>query len=173
MPEKQPVIAVIQSVSARTCAYFKNEFGFDITENNSKAGNLNTIELLDTTVVIVMGGAINLLVVFSFDALLLNAIYDSMMDGLDVEDNEIDMYRNAAAGDVINTVLGHSTIDLQKLDGNGISITPPTIVEDVKTIQEMQYTMFYAQSLITPLGKLTISLVGSDELFSTIFCPVK
>lgn len=173
MPQKQPIIEVMNSVTARTRAYFESEFGLMTTENDSDAGNLETIILHDTTAVIVMGGAINLLVVFSFDAALLNAIYDSMMDGLDVEEEEIEMYRHAAAGDVINTVLGHSTIDLQKLDGNGISITPPTIVNNVKTIQKMQYTMFYAQSLITPLGKLTISLVGSDELFSEIFCSVE
>ena len=174
MPEKQPVIKVMEFVTARTRAYFKSEFNLDTTKNNSHIGNLEKIVLQDTTTVIFMRGAIiNLLVVFSFDATLLKTIYDCMMDGLDVEDDEVDMYRNAAAGDVINTVLGNSTIDLQKIDGDRIRITPPTVVNDVKALQEMHYTMFYAQSLTTKVGKITISLVGSDELFSKIFCPVK
>jgi hypothetical protein len=59
-----------------------------------------------------------------------------------------------------------------KLDKNGISITPPRILNDVKTIQTMKYKMFYAQSLDTPLGGMAISLVGSQALFSEIFCVV-
>jgi CheY-specific phosphatase CheX len=167
--EKQLIVEVMESVTKRTCAYFESEFGIIATENNSNAGKVDTIALLDMTAVIVMSGTINLLVVFSFEESLLNAIYHEMTDGLGIEDDEIEMYRKAAAGDVINTVLGHSTIDLQKLDGNGISITPPRILADVKAIHEMAYTMFYAQSLNTPLGKITISLLGSDELFSDVF----
>ena len=170
MVGKQLIIEVMESVTKRTCAYFKSEFGIIATENNNDIGQLDALVLLDMTAVIIIGGKINLLVVFSFEASLINAIYHVMTDGLGIEDDEIETYRKAAAGDVINTVLGHSTIDLLKLDKNGISITPPRILNDVKTIQAMKYKMFYAQSLDTPLGGITIGLVGSQELFSEIFC---
>jgi chemotaxis protein CheY-P-specific phosphatase CheC len=172
VPEKQLIIEVMESVTKRTCAYFQSEFGIIATENNSDIGQVDALVFLDTTAVIIIGGKINLLVVFSFEESLINAIYHDMTDGLGIEDDEIETYRKAAAGDVINTVLGHSTIDLLKLDKNGISITPPRILNDVKTIQIMKYKMFYAQSLDTPLGGMTISLVGSQALFSEIFCVV-
>ncbi|MDD5227716.1 MAG: chemotaxis protein CheX [Methylococcales bacterium] len=169
MSEKQLIIEVMESVTKRTYAYFKSEFGIETTECNSVSGKLDALVLLDMTVVIIMGGKINLLVVFSFEASLINAIYRKMIDGLSIEDHEVETYRKAAAGDVINTVLGHSTIDLLRLDKNGISITPPRILKDVNVIRAMKCKMFYAQSLSTPLGGMTISLVGSQELFDTVF----
>ncbi len=170
MAEKQLIIEVMASVTKRTSDYFKNEFGIITTENNSSGGELDALVLLDMTAVIIMGGKINLLVVFSFEEPLIDAIYHEMTDELGIKDDEVEKYRKAAAGDVINTVLGHSTIDLLNLDKNGISITPPRILNDVKIIQTMKYKMFYAQSLQTPLGGMTIGLVGSQKLFNEIFC---
>jgi CheY-specific phosphatase CheX len=172
VPEKQLIIEVMESVTTRTCAYFQNEFGIIATEKHSAGGELDALVLLDMTAVIIMGGKINLLVVFSFEASLINAIYHKMTHGLGIETHEIETYRKAAAGDVINTVLGHSTIDLLKLDKNGISITPPRILKDVSAIRAMKCKMFYAQSLATLWGGITISLVGSQGLFSEIFCVV-
>ncbi|MFI3123633.1 MAG: chemotaxis protein CheX [Methylococcales bacterium] len=170
MAEKQLIIEVMASVTKRTCAYFQSEFGIIATENNSEIGQLNELTFLDMTAVIIIGSEINLLVIFSFEESLINAIYHEMTDELGIKDDEVEKYRKAAAGDVINTVLGHSTIDLLNLDKNGISITPPRILNDVKIIQTMKYKMFYAQSLHTPLGGITISLVGSQKLFNEIFC---
>lgn len=172
MAEKQLIIEVMASVTQRTSAYFKSEFGIITTENNSSGGELDALVLLDMTAVIIMGGKINLLVVFSFEESLINAIYHEMTDELGIADDEIETYRKAAAGDVINTVLGHSTIDLLTLDKNGISITPPRILKDANIIREMKCKMFYAQSLNTPLGGITISLVGSQKLFNEIFCSI-
>lgn len=172
MPEKQLIIEVMESVTKRTRAYFKSEFGINTTKHDSDGGQLNALVLLDMTAVIIMGGKINLLVVFSFEESLINAIYHNMTTGLGIENHEVETYRKAAAGDVINTVLGHSTIDLLRFDNNGISITPPRILKDARAIQSMKCKMFYAQSLNTPLGGIMISLVGSEELFSEIFCSV-
>ncbi len=173
MTQKQLVIEVMESVIKRTRAYFKSEFGIHAIENNSDGGKLDGIVLFDMTAVIVMGGTINLLVVFSFEESLINAIYHQMVDGLGIENDDVEMYRKVAAGDIINTVLGHSTIDLQQLDLKGIKITPPTILNNANTIRNLKYKMFYAQHLKTALGEMTISLVGSDALFSTIFCLVE
>jgi hypothetical protein len=63
--------------------------------------------------------------------------------------------------------LGHCTIDLQKLDDQGISMTPPVILDKAKTIRRMKNSMFYTQSLSTALGRMTINLVGPMELFDT------
>ncbi len=173
MPEKQLVIEVMESVIKRIRAYFKSEFKIDVIENNNIVGNVDEIVLHDMTAVIVMRGTINVLVVFSFDTSLINAIYSLMTFDLGIEANEIEIYRKAAAGDVINIVLGHSTIDLQRLDSNGIKMTPPKILNNEKALREMKYTTFYAQHLKTPLGNMTVSLVGSSKLFSANFSLVE
>jgi CheY-specific phosphatase CheX len=158
---------VMQSALARTRSYFESEFGISETVVETGAGDVNSLTLLDMTAIIGMGGQINLLIAFSFQSSLIDALYQRMTSDLDVQPDKIEMYREAAAGDVVNTVLGHCTIDLQKLDQQGISMTPPVILDQVKTIQRMKNSMFHTQSLSTALGRMNISLVGPRELFDT------
>lgn len=158
---------VMQSALARTRSYFESEFGISETVVETGEGDVNSLTLLDMTAIIGMGGQINLLIAFSFQSSLIDALYQRMTSDLDVQPDKIEMYREAAAGDVVNTVLGHCTIDLQKLDQQGISMTPPVILDQVKTIQRMKNSMFHTQSLSTALGRMNISLVGPRELFDT------
>lgn len=150
---------------ARTRNYFKSEYGISVTEVNSGSGDLNSLDLLDMTAIIGMGGRVNLLIAFSFNEDLINALYKRMTDGFDVQPDEVEMYREAAAGEVVNTILGHCTIDLQKVDGPIISMTPPVILERVKAIRRMKNEMFYTRSLNTDFGRMNISFVGHQALF--------
>ena len=124
---------VMQSALARTRSYFESEFGISETVVETGAGDVNSLTLLDMTAIIGMGGQINLLIAFSFQSSLIDALYQRMTSDLDVQPDKVEMFREAAAGDVVNTVLGHCTIDLQKLDEQGISMTPPVILDQVKT----------------------------------------
>ena len=83
-----------------------------------------------------------------------------------VQPDEVQMYREATAGEVVNTILGNCTMDLQKLGQQIISMTPPIVLDHTKTIRRMKNSMFYTQTLHTKFGSMTISLVGSRELFN-------
>ncbi len=158
---------VMQSIVTRTHAYFESEFGISVNETDSNAGHVDEITLFDMNAIIGLGGAVNMLIVFSFKESLLNALYERMTDGLDIQPDEVEMYHEEAAGEVVNTILGHCTIDLQKLDPRGaIAMTPPVILDRVKTIRRMKDAMFYTQSLDTAMGCMTISLVGPIKLFN-------
>lgn len=158
---------VMQSAIGRTRSYFESEFNISVTEVDTGVGNLDSLTLLDMTAIIGMGGLVNLLIAFSFQDGLINALYQRMTEGMEVQPDEVEMYREAAAGEVVNTVLGHCTIDLQEIDDRGISMTPPVILDKAKTIRRMKNSMFYTQSMSTALGSMTISLVGPRELFET------
>lgn len=164
---KDEVMQIMKSVISRTRAYFESELEIIPTETSSNAGNLDTLTLLDMTAIIGMGGAINLLIAFSFQDGLINAMYERMTDGLGIQPDEVEMYREASAGEAVNTILGNCTVDLQELDGRGIVMTPPVIFNRVKTIRRMKNAMFYTQNIDTALGSMTISLVGPRELFNT------
>ena len=158
---------VMRSVMTRTRSYFDSEFCIRGLDVDSGGGDLDSLTLLDMTAIIGMGGRINLLIAFSFQDGLINALYQRMTEGMEVQPDEVEMYREAAAGEVVNTVLGHCTIDLQEIDDRGISMTPPVILDKAKTIRRMKNSMFYTQSMSTALGSMTISLVGPRELFET------
>lgn len=158
---------VMQSAIARTRSHFESEYGISVSEADFGGGDMDSLTMLDMTAIIGMGGNVNLLIAFSFQEGLINALFQRMTDDFDVQPDEVEMYREAAAGEVVNTILGHCTIDLQKIDGPIISMTPPVILDRVKTIRRMKNAMFYTQSLNTILGRMNISLVGPRELFDT------
>jgi len=168
MPDKQlidEVELVMQSVITRTRSYLESEFGIGVGETNLGCGAMDSLTLLDMTAIIGMGERFNLLIVVSFQEELITALYQRMTEGFDVQPDEVDMYRESAAGEAVNTILGHCTMDLQHLDSRGILMTPPVVLHQVKTIRSMKNAMFYSQSLNTVFGRMNISLVGPAELF--------
>ncbi|MDD2743536.1 MAG: chemotaxis protein CheX [Rhodocyclaceae bacterium] len=170
MLEKTPIKnikQVIKSAVARTSSYFESEYKIKVSVTKPEKEDLDSLTLLDMTVIIGMGGSINLLVAFSFQESLLDALFKQMTADFDVAPDEIEMYREASAGEVVNTILGHCTIDLQIPDGPAISMTPPVILDRVKTIKRMKNAMLYTEILNTNFGQMNISLVGPQELFDT------
>ncbi len=161
------VAQVMQSVINRTRTYFAEEFGISLIESDSSDGNLDSLTLLDMTAIIGMGGAVNLLIAFSFDDGQINALYERMTADFEVKADEVSVFREAAAGEVVNTILGRCTVDFQGLDGRVISLTPPIIIERVKHIHRMKNAMFHTQTLNTEYGRMDINLVGPRELFNT------
>jgi CheY-specific phosphatase CheX len=158
---------VMQSAITRTCNYFESEYHIAVAEVDGGAGDLESLTLLDMTAIVGVGGRINLLITFSFEDGLINILYQRMTEDIGVQPDEVEMYREAAAGELVNTIVGHSTIDLQHLDHQGISMTPPIILDRAKTIRRMKNSMFYTQGLNTIFGRMNISLVGPRELFDT------
>lgn len=158
---------VMQFAIARACSHFDSEYGIRVTEADSGGGDLESLNLLGMTAIIGMGGSVNLLVAFSFQEGLIDVLYRRMTHGFEVRPDEVEMYREAAAGEVVNTILGHCTIDLQKPDRPVISITPPVILDQAKTIRRMKNAVFYTQILNTDFGRMNISLVGPRELFNS------
>jgi CheY-specific phosphatase CheX len=151
---------VMQSVVERTRAYLEGEYGIGITEVDSCEDGPDCLMLFDMTAIVGMGGRINLLVAFSFQDRLISELYARMTEGFDVPPEEADTYREAAAGEVANTILGNCTIDLQDLDRGGISMTPPVVLSQVKTIRRMKGSMFYRNNIKTVAGGVAICLVG-------------
>jgi CheY-specific phosphatase CheX len=162
---KENVEEVMQSAIARTCHYFETEFGISVTKVDAAVDNRDSLTLLDMTAIIGMGGLVNLLIAFSFQDGLINALYQRMTRDMQVEPDEVEMYREAAAGEIVNTILGHCTIDLQKLDRRGISMTPPVILDRAKTIRRTKNSMFFSRGLNTTFGQMSINLVRPLELF--------
>lgn len=158
---------VMKSAIGRTQSYFNGEYGIKATEARSEGGDPDSLTLLDMTAIVRMGGGVNLLIAFSFQDALVDTLFKRMTADFDIAPDEVEMYREAAAGEAVNTILGHSTIDLQKTNGPAISMTPPVTLDRVKTIRRMKNAMFYTRSLDTEFGRMNISLVGPQELFDT------
>ena len=163
----------MQSALAMTRAYFEGEFGIEVVEAGHGCGELDSMSLLDMTTTVEIGAPFNLLVAMSFQACLVDTLYERMTDGFDVQPDEVETYREAAIGDVVNTIFGHCTMRLQKLNMAGISLSPPVFVEQLHAIRRIENEAFCRQGLNTEFGRMDINLVGRREQFGAVMDDVK
>ncbi|MFZ2853827.1 MAG: chemotaxis protein CheX [Rhodocyclaceae bacterium] len=166
MPGKKWIAQVVASTLSRTCSYFEEEFGIAVDDVSKDRGNVETLEIHGLTAIVGLGGVVSLLVAYSFEHGLVDALYERMTDGLDVQPDEKEMYRRSVAADVVNTVIGNCTADLPQPD-HAISLTPPIILDSVKHIHRMKNAVFISRSLKTKFGCVDINLVGPSELFDS------
>ena len=156
---------VMQSMVTQTQDYFETEHETCMIDGAPDAGESNSQPLLDMTAIIGFGGLVNLQAVFSFQTSLVNAVYAWMTEGFDDRPEEVEKHHEAAIGELVNTILGHCTLDLQHLDRQGIPLTPPVILEAGHVFPAMNCAVFCRHCLHSKYGRLNICLVGPQEVF--------
>ncbi len=157
---------VMAATLDRTQDYLRSEFGLQVTPQAPRAGDLEALELRGTTAVIGIDGVIDLYVAFSFDLALLEKLYAQMTEGMEIGADEAEEMKNATAGEIMNIVLGHCTLDLQDLDSEIISISPPNVMNLVKTVPRIKDAVFHLRSMVTEHGAIDVYLIGPKALFS-------
>ena len=158
------VAAVVASTLARTRSYFEEEFGIAVADISQDSDPVVTPDSHGLTAIVGVGGAVSLLIAFSFEQGLRDVLYARMTDGMDVPAAEEEAYRSSVAGEIINTIIGNCTSDLQN-NGEAISLTPPMIVDSIKHVHRMKDAVFISRSLHSEFGRVDIHLVGPGELF--------
>lgn len=158
---------VMDSALAQTCRYFASEFAMQADLLPPQTGNAESLTLRDMTASIGVGGAIDLFIAFSFQEGLIQALYERMTAGMNILPEEVEKLRKDAAGEIVNIVVGHCTADFQRLDLRRIPITPPVVLEHVKTIPLVPNAMFYQRRISTPFGTMDVNLIGPMALFTS------
>jgi CheY-specific phosphatase CheX len=164
MQINQWVNAVIAATLGRTRSYFAEEFGIEVADITQDSGDIATLDICGLTAIVGIGGPVSLLVAFSFDQRLMDILYSRMTEGLEVPSGEEETYRSSVAGEIINTIIGNCTAELQQRD-DAITLTPPMILDSVKHIHRMKNAVFISRRLNSEFGSVDINLVGPGELF--------
>lgn len=164
MKINQWVDAVVASTLERTRSYFEEEFGILVADISQDSGDVATLDIHGLTAIVGVGGPVSLLVAFSFEQRLMDVLYERMTNGMEVPGCEEDAYRSSVAGEIINTIIGNCTADLQQSD-EAISLTPPMVVDSIKHIHRMNNAVFISRTLNSDFGCVDINLVGPGELF--------
>lgn len=172
MKTHQWVAAVVASTMERTRSYFEEEFSMTVADISHDGGNVDTLAIRGLTAIVGVGGPVSLLISFSFEQRLMDELYARTTDGMDIPAAQEDAYRGSVAGEIVNTIIGNCTGDLQN-HGEVISLTPPMIVDSVKHIHRMKDAVFISRSLQCEFGHVDINLVGPRELFDNSLNYVK
>ena len=133
-------------ITRHTRAYLENELGLAIDEviDLSGAGD-NTLQLRDYSVVIGMGGSVNILAAFSFDRSLAIGLLDVLSEGFEIAEEEHEEYLRANLAEIVNMILGFSTSDLASED-QAVTLTPPPRVRQPCTIVRTHENVRSAQA---------------------------
>jgi CheY-specific phosphatase CheX len=74
------------------------------------------------------------------------------------------LYLEEAAMEILNTIVGNATADLAE-KGAVISLSPPIIVSEARSVLRQRKARFYSVNLLTDSGELQIHCIGPKELF--------
>jgi CheY-specific phosphatase CheX len=160
----KPESALITSLINQTKSYLASEAGIDVTDTRRVTGNLDQLELQQSTAIIGVGGSVGLLIAFSFPQEMVNVLYDRLTANIKIPAGDEDLYRRATVTEVANIIIGNCTADFST-EGERITMSPPILLEETKHIRRMKSAMFDSISMVTAYGCFDINLVGPCEMF--------
>ncbi|HEX5330264.1 chemotaxis protein CheX [Sulfuricurvum sp.] len=128
---------------------------------DGKYRSVSKIELKKYTTMIGIGGTLNLLFYVTYNELLLDNLTKAFAYG-EIHENDFLALRDSAAGEIANTIVGHSLNDFPN-KGKGVTITPPVTIEDAKSILKTNGTGMITALLSTPFGNMEFNVIGSLE----------
>ncbi len=118
--------------------------------------------LKDYTSMIGTGGKLNMMVIISFEAKLLNNLVELFMEGEEVEEDEKEEIFDSVSGETINTIIGLALPTFPNR-GKGVTITPPITISDASNIKKYKNSKIISAEIMTKFGCLSVSAMGSED----------
>jgi len=155
---------IMKAVVWRTCNVLERETGVTVTETATELRDVNVLALHEATVIVGIGGAVSLLIAFSFKRRLLERMCDRYTNGIDIADYGREFYLKETAAEIVNTIIGLCMGDFH--DGNElITLSPPAIIEEARSIRRPRNAVFSCIALKSGSSGLEINFVGPRHLF--------
>jgi CheY-specific phosphatase CheX len=158
----------LEAIIERARAFFKDELGIDVRMDRRNMEDIQKIELRFMTSLLVLEGSSKLFVAFSFEKPLIERAFQVYSEDIEVIEEEREGYVEETAGDVINIIVGNATSRLPA-EGAALTISPPIVISEAKSIFRHKDAQFYAASLETDYGRMDVYCIGPKELFADLF----
>jgi CheY-specific phosphatase CheX len=155
---------VMDSILSQTRRVLLSEAALEVLDTESLDCDVDNLQLHDLTAIAGLGGPISLLIAFSFERSLIEAITQGFTADIGIPEGEEAFYRRETAGEIVNTILGLCTSDFHEIEQT-IALSPPVILEDARCIHRPRNAVFASMRLRTASGIVTTSLVGPREMF--------
>ncbi len=164
MPLRSDIETLIQAVARRSVSFLQTEMHLEVEEVARQPQCVSRLVLRDTTAMVSVGGNMGVYIALSFDAPALHHIFQAYTQGLDLPPEQEAMYIEETAADVVNTIVGNALSEAP--DGaTAISLTPPVVMSQAKSLICHKNAYFYLSDLRTPLGVVSIMYIGPKALF--------
>ena len=162
--DKSIIPGMMQSILTQTRYVLEQEAALVVEGAEAVECDVKRLHLHDITAIAGLGGPISLLIAFSFERRLLQAIFERVTLDIEVSPDELDMHVRDAAAETVNTILGLCTADFQNIE-KSVSLSPPVILDDARCIHRPRNAVFASMRIRTEHGYLGVGLVGPREMF--------
>ncbi len=153
---------ILDSLILQSKLFFTEDMGIEIDDIAREEESVG-LNLKSHTAMIGVGGELNMMVVISFDATMLNKLIEVFMEGEDVAPEEEEEIKESVTGEVINTIIGLALPTFPKR-GRGVTITPPISINDASKIQKHKDSKILAANIRTQYGELSISAIIAKDV---------
>jgi CheY-specific phosphatase CheX len=162
--DRQMVETVRDAVINHAVSYFKDVFGKPFSVSAQAYGPGQTVPLRDMTAMVALGGLFNLAVAFSFADSMIQEISRMATIGIRVEEGEHDIMVRETAADVVNEVVGLSTVDLGEF-ASLVSMSSPVVISGARQVAVPAEALVCTAALQSHSGRLDVWFVRPMTLF--------
>lgn len=150
----------LKPIAERTMDFLSKDMNIELIKNSFEILHPNKTELCCYTAMIGIGGSANLMFTMSFENDILEALTKTFVYG-DISEEEFEPLKESVVCEAANTVLGNAIPNFPG-GGTGITITPPVMIEQGKTISKSGSSKISVATIETKNGLITMAIIGKD-----------
>lgn len=152
----------MESVVRRTALFLTEEASINVGEVKYALTAVQKLQLKALTSIITVEDNAKMTLAFSYDRELIREIFTQYSEGVEIDENEEDLYTEETAGDMINIILGNVLAEFQQND-KAFALSTPIIVNEAKSIARYKSSKFFAAELATDKGTMAIFCITPGE----------
>jgi chemotaxis protein CheX len=154
----------LKPIIDRASGFLKNDAGIGTVDEKYDFDSPQTIELESKTILIgTNGGELNTLFAVSYSPKLLDYLMRTLNYGEILPEEEEELLE-ATACELVNTIIGNAISDFPD-QGKGISLTPPIVLNELKSISKRDDSHIIVANINTEYGNFMINLIWPQFMF--------
>ncbi|MFZ5354642.1 MAG: chemotaxis protein CheX [Bacillota bacterium] len=158
----------MEAIVKRTKSFLEEEGGITELSDTIDFHESQSLVLKSMTAILTVEDGTKTVLAFSFDRELIDRLFEQYSLGIEIPEDEREMYVEETAGDMINIVVGNALARFQK-PGVAFKISTPLVINEVKSISRYKSTRFYRSQISTEAGSMTVYCVTPGELYNKFF----
>lgn len=156
---------LMASLSRRTVEYLADEADLVADKVEFHLKSVGQVTLQPVTTLVSLSGGMEIYLAFSFNRLILEKFHAAYTKDIVIENDQIELFMEVSAGDLINLVTGNSLADVAE-EGAPIIMAPPLHISGGKQIGRADDANIYMSVITFPEGEIDIICIGPAHLFT-------
>lgn len=149
---------IIDLITENCVRLLEGEFGLEVFKTTTYMKDVVKINHDYLNSFIVLRGHVPSVFAFSYEKRLIDFVFKKFINGIDIDDSEVELYKEECAGEIMNMIIGNSLKDFKNAKSL-IKLSPPVVYKGSKNLINKEDTEFYSSKIETSLGKLNIYLL--------------